>query len=249
MQTTDQKPQRCQFFGAPPARIHPQRPSVTFRRAFTLIELLAVILIIMSLIGVMIGLVGFVNKKVGTTQTQGDIAGLSVAIESYKQDQGVYPTSSLNRISCIYTNDFWHGSYAVISMAEINNSGLLLAQLLSASKTYYHFRKGQTNTLSANVATNTLTNTLAVIVDSWNNPINYYCTRPVNPTATYAYTPWVTYPSGATWGMYCSTGGQVNEASFDLWSYGQDGFTYLPIGPAGYWNTNSYSADDVKNFK
>ena len=167
-----------------------------------------------------------------------------MAIESYKQDQGRYPTSSLVRISCIYTNDYYHGSYAVISMAEINNSGLLLAQLLSASKTYYHFRKGQTNTLIANVATNMLAVTMPVIVDSWNNPINYYCTRPVNPTATYTYTPW-----SVTWGMYCSTGGQVNVASFDLWSYGQDGFTYLPVGPAGYWNTPAYAADDVRNFK
>lgn len=241
----DQKLVRClPLIDAPSAQIIPQRP-VVLQRGFTLIELVAVVTIIGMLVGLMIGLASFVNKKVGMTQTQGDIAGLSVAIESYRQDYGLYPTSSLVRISCIYTNDYYHGSYAVTSFAEINNSGLLLAQLLSGSRTYYHFRKGQTNTLTANVATNmsALAVTMPVIVDSWNNPINYYCTYSA-PVATYTYVPW-----SATWGMYYSIGGQVNMANFDLWSYGQDGFTYLPVGPAGYWNTNSYSADDVKNFK
>jgi len=217
---------------------HPVGKSV---RSFTLIELLAVVVVIAMLAAIMIGLTNSVRLKMDRSQTKIDIAMLSVAIENYKLDYGAYPTSSPVRISYI-----WYSSgQKKLAMAEINNSALLLAQLTGGSKKYYNFRKGQTNTLSV---TSPLGGgalplvSLPVIVDQWGGPLNYFCTYPPLFTATMCS---MTICNCCSY--YCSTGGQMN-ATFDLWSYGPNGVTYLPAG-GGDWNMPSYAADDITNFK
>ena len=113
--------------------------------SFTLIELLAVCVVIALLAAITIGIATSVRQKMERTQTQADLTGLSLAIESYKNDTGSYPTSSVMRSSWLAPGS----GKASWSTAEIKNSGLLLAQLLSGSKSYYRFRKDQTNTLSS----------------------------------------------------------------------------------------------------
>jgi len=221
------------------------RTVILSQRSFTLIELLAVCVVIALLAAILIGIANSVRQKMERTQTQADIAGLSMAIESYKNDIGTYPTSSLVRSSWINPGSgkaFW-------STAEINNSGLLLAQLLSGSKSYYRFRKDQTNTLTANVPTNSIpywpSATMKVIVDRWGTPLNYYCTYPVRPTAAFLQT-----GVSGSWQLCYSVGGQMNRSSFDLWSYGPDSFTYLPeAGVSTDWNSPSYAVDDIVNWK
>ena len=223
----------------------PARPVLVSQRAFTLIELLAVCVVIALVAAILIGISNAVRQKMERTQTQADMTALSMAIESYKNDLGSYPTSSLVRSSWINPGSgkaFW-------STAEINNSGLLLAQLLHASKSYYHFRKDQTNTLGASVPTNSIpywpSATNNVIVDRWGTPLNYYCTYPVLTKATYAQT-----GVSGSWQLCYSIGGQMNVTTFDLWSYGPDSFTYLPIaGVSADWNLPAYSLDDVTNWK
>ena len=95
------------------------------RRAFTLIELLAVCVVIAMLAGIMLGLVRAVQRKMDRSQTKADIAGLSMAIESFRSDYGVYPTSSLVRVSCYQAPGM---NAALYGAGEVNNSGLLLAQ-------------------------------------------------------------------------------------------------------------------------
>lgn len=218
------------------------------RRAFTLIELLAVCVVIAVLAGIMLGLVRSVQRKMDRSQTQADIAGLSMAIESFRSDHGVYPTSSLVRVSCYPAPGM---NAALYGAGEVNNSGLLLAQLSPPNgKAYYHFRRAQTNSLTALVTNSTggvvfgLTSNLTVIVDSWGTPLNYYCTYPRLPVPTYT-----NVVVGASYTLYCMIGGQMNVNTFDLWSYGPDTFTYLPTGPAFYWNTPSYAVDDITNWK
>ena len=215
--------------------------------SFTLIELLAVCVVIALLAAITIGIATSVRQKMERTQTQADIAGLSLAIESYKNDTGSYPTSSLVRSSCINPGSglpHW-------TTAEVNNSGLLLAQLLSGSKSYYRFRKDQTNPVTASVPTNSIpywpSATMKVIVDRWGTPLNYYCTYPPKPTPTYSSVGVV-----GSWYVLYITGGQMNVASFDLWSYGPDSFTYVPIAGwsgANDWNHSTYAVDDLTNWK
>ncbi|MDP3850279.1 MAG: type II secretion system protein GspG [Luteolibacter sp.] len=68
---------------APPRR-HPA--------AFTLIELMAVITIIVILAGLVVGGMGYVNEKQAREKAKVQIALLSKAIEEYKLDNGNYPT-------------------------------------------------------------------------------------------------------------------------------------------------------------
>jgi type II secretory pathway pseudopilin PulG len=62
--------------------------------AFTLIELLVVIAIIIVLAGLILSTVGYVQKKGARSRAETEIAAISAALESYKADNGIYPTDS-----------------------------------------------------------------------------------------------------------------------------------------------------------
>lgn len=66
--------------------------SFSVSRAFTLIELLVVIAIIIVLAGLVLSTVGYVQKKGARSRAETEIAAMSAACESYKADNGVYPT-------------------------------------------------------------------------------------------------------------------------------------------------------------
>jgi prepilin-type N-terminal cleavage/methylation domain-containing protein len=62
--------------------------------AFTLIELIVVIAIIVILAGLILSTVGYVQKKGARSRAETEIAAMSAACESYKADNGIYPTNS-----------------------------------------------------------------------------------------------------------------------------------------------------------
>ncbi len=59
--------------------------------AFTIIELLVVITIIIILAGLILSTVGYVQKKGARSRAETEIAAISAACESYKADNGIYP--------------------------------------------------------------------------------------------------------------------------------------------------------------
>jgi type II secretory pathway pseudopilin PulG len=61
---------------------------------FTLVELLVVITIIIILAGLVLATVGYVQKKGARSRTEAEIAAISAACESYKADNGIYPTNA-----------------------------------------------------------------------------------------------------------------------------------------------------------
>src|SRR6059058_916874 len=61
-------------------------------RAFTIIELLVVITIIIILGSLILSTVGYVQKKGARSRAEAEIAAMSAALESYKADNGIYPT-------------------------------------------------------------------------------------------------------------------------------------------------------------
>src|SRR5438874_9942737 len=63
-------------------------------RAFTIIELLVVISIIIILAGLILSTAGYVQKKGARSRAEAEIAAISAALESYKADNGIYPTDS-----------------------------------------------------------------------------------------------------------------------------------------------------------
>ena len=59
--------------------------------AFTLIELIVVVGIIIVLTGLVLSTVGYARKKGARARAETEIAAMSAACESYKADNGVYP--------------------------------------------------------------------------------------------------------------------------------------------------------------
>src|SRR6267378_8158635 len=83
-------------------------PAIIFRRSsfvirissfrsgasFTIIELLVVIAIIIILGSLILSTVGYVQKKGARSRAEAEIAAMSAALESYKADNGIYPSNS-----------------------------------------------------------------------------------------------------------------------------------------------------------
>ena len=67
----------------------------SFRRAFTLIELILVIGTITILAALVLSTVGYARKKGALARAETEIAAISAACENYKADNGVYPTSNI----------------------------------------------------------------------------------------------------------------------------------------------------------
>jgi type II secretion system protein G len=73
--------------------------TTTFRNrakgAFTLIELLIVMAIIAILASLVLAAAGSVQKKGARSRAEGEIKAVEAALESYKSDNGDYPSNSL----------------------------------------------------------------------------------------------------------------------------------------------------------
>jgi len=65
--------------------------SILRKSAFTIIELLVVISIIIILAGLILSTVGYVQKKGARSRAEVEIVAMSAALESYKADNGIYP--------------------------------------------------------------------------------------------------------------------------------------------------------------
>jgi prepilin-type N-terminal cleavage/methylation domain-containing protein len=62
-------------------------------RAFTLVELITVIAIVVILVGMTVGILGSAQKKAGIEHTKGQLALIQNWLEQYKEAYGEYPPS------------------------------------------------------------------------------------------------------------------------------------------------------------
>src|SRR5437867_12252333 len=72
--------------------------------AFTLIELIVVVGVIIILTGLVLSTVGYAQKKGARARAETEIAAISAACESYKADNGVYPRTSTTDTFTAVTN-------------------------------------------------------------------------------------------------------------------------------------------------
>ena len=86
-----------------------------YTAAFTLIELLVVIAIILILAGLIIGTMGYVQKKGARSRAETEIAAMSAACESYKADNGVYPYNATT--TALLPTDGNPANYTAASLA------------------------------------------------------------------------------------------------------------------------------------
>jgi type II secretory pathway pseudopilin PulG len=118
--------------------------------AFTLIEILVVIAIIIILAGLILTTTGYVQRKGARARAETEIAAMSAAIESYKADNGIYPTDTVNNT----TNNLNARSDLDPSAAVYSNASLFLYEQLMgvtsgnrsetpSGKTYFSFKSNQ----------------------------------------------------------------------------------------------------------
>jgi len=89
--------------------------------AFTLVEMITVIAIIVILTGLILSINGLVQRKAASSRAQGEIQEMSAACEAYKSDNGGYPqdTSSNNVTNSLIPQTSTSpatGSYAAASL-------------------------------------------------------------------------------------------------------------------------------------
>jgi type II secretory pathway pseudopilin PulG len=208
---------------------------------------MAVIVVIAIAAGIMLGVAGYVQRRVAVATARSELAVLETALEAYKSDWGFYPATTIARIS------------GDGSKEALNN--FLLYRALSGgctkcTKQYLVFPAQE-------MRTNQIT-LLPTICDPWGTPFNYYN----SPATTYGVSNAIpaNWGSGNWYGGY-ACGGQVNLSSYDLFSYGPDQYTYVPAavaygyggngadyawsyGPLGGGFTNPATAfDDITNWK
>jgi len=66
------------------------------QRAFTIIELLLAITIILVVAGLILATSGYVQNKAKRSRAEAEIAALTAALENYRADNGTYPTDTTN---------------------------------------------------------------------------------------------------------------------------------------------------------
>jgi len=98
---------------------------------------MAVLVVILMLALIGIKLTTYVQQKETIARTKSEIAALELAMEAFRFDNGVYPTSSLVRPSVISLKD------ASTNTAILVNNWLLMQQLTGGSKKYIRFRPKQ----------------------------------------------------------------------------------------------------------
>jgi type II secretory pathway pseudopilin PulG len=185
----------------------------SFRKAigFTIMELLIVMTIIIILAALIIGTAGYVRKKAARSRAEAEIAAMSAACESYKADNGTYPTNA-DSYGLDARNTANPSAYPLASLYLYESLNGVTAASRSAaptSKSYFTFKPNMLLPPPPSPAD------ITAIRDPFGNSYGYSTAG--NPDAV---------PSGGS----ASTGKGYNP-TFDLWSTG-GGTTNSPADTA-----------------
>ncbi|MEY2551737.1 MAG: ral secretion pathway protein [Verrucomicrobiota bacterium] len=177
-------------------RALPRHPSF---HAFTLIELLIVMAIILVLAGLILATSSYVNKKGQRSRAEAEIAAISAALENYKADNGVYPgTAETNALKPNAAGD--PASYQSASLAlyklisgDADNDSTRVAE----AKSYFGFKPNQLSPTDQ-------TSAVLFIRDPFGNAYGYSTVKASTPSGTDGYNP--------TFDLW-STGGVIDTAA------------------------------------
>jgi general secretion pathway protein G len=131
------------------------------KNGFTLIEILVVLVIIMILAGIIIAAAKYAQTKAARSRAQAEIATMETALESYKNDNGIYPATQPGRPTANPT-------------APLYENSAVLYTALTTPKVYMTFKPNQI----------VVNGVVTYIVDPFGNPYRYYCPQPAQPDQT-----------------------------------------------------------------
>ncbi len=157
-----------------------KRPS-----AFTLLELLIVISIIIILAGLILATAGYVQKKGARSRAEAEIAAMSAALESYKADNGIYPTNT-DTEGLAANRDFNSAStnYEKTSLFLYKQiSGDTNATRAGTGKSYMNFDPGMLKPAPPSTAS------VTAIRDPFGNSYGYSTIKAKTPAGSDGYNP------------------------------------------------------------
>jgi prepilin-type N-terminal cleavage/methylation domain-containing protein len=204
------------MFAQSSSRLHQQTASRIRQGAFTLIELLTVLSIILVLAGLVIGTMTFAQNKSARARATAEIKALEAAIGSYESDNGSMPRDA--------NSDTLDAKSIAVSAAPIDplndlylaSSRLLFQQLsgmaTTGSKTYYPFKPNQIYPTTAVVNNTYAYDSVKGILDPFGNSYGYSTAYQAEVAKDPSKTPTKGY-----------------NPTYDLWStagFGPNGKTY-----------------------
>ena len=195
-------------------------PATTEERAVTIIEMLVVIMVIVILAALVLAASSYVQNRGARARAETEIAAFSAALESYKADNGIYPSTANTNSLTSAQSDPTSGAYTTASLDLYKAlSGDLDANGSTDTnqRSYFTFKpqmlagpRGSSGNLTS----------ISYIRDPFgraDSPNSYGYSTSKNPVAN---------PSG-----YTSASG--NNPTFDLWSTASD-----TSGATAKWITN-----------
>ena len=231
------------------------------RSAFTLIELLTVMAIILILAGLIISIAGSASYNSARSRATGEIKAMETALESYKTDNGAYPSDSTNANG---------GSQATTEVLDAQNTGSYSdpSTYLNSSEFLYQALSGFQLPAPGGTGTVTVTKPyMAFKPDQLHAAANApgAATTTASPTSPYNY---IIDPFGFSYGystIYAKVAASNSSQNppvttpvtngynptFDLWStagYANGGKTIPTSMPAGMTQAAFYSSLWVKNW-
>ena len=158
-----------------------------FRKAaFTVVELLIVMAIILVLAGLILATSGYVQKKGQRSRAEAEIAAMSAALENYKADNGIYPRDATS-------SDRANPTATLSNEAYTSASRFLYEQLYGATngartpgasaKTYFTFKPNMLNPPPPS------TDPVTSIRDPFGNPYGYSTAKAANPGGAIGFNP------------------------------------------------------------
>jgi prepilin-type N-terminal cleavage/methylation domain-containing protein len=183
-----------------------QHPLVVTQGAFTIVELLIVIAIILVLAGLILATSGYVQTKAKRSRAEAEIAAISVALENYKADHGIYPIDSAdgttNTLDARTMSNPTAVQYAAASVFLYRQlSGDPIGNRIPTGKSYFSFKPNML--LPRNQA-----QAVSAIADPFGYSYGYSTAYQASPSKGY-------------------------NPTFDLWSTGGTGTGLIPTPSPG----------------
>lgn len=190
------------------------------RSAFTLVELLVVISIIVVLMGILVPAVGYMQDRAAITKTKARITQISGALTTYQTNQGRYPMQDGNMLpdTSVTLDEFYNpnDSEQVRLVAASLASRLAVLDRDSFGTHGSMVREEEIDGASVQMLT-----------DAWDQPIYYQ-----------------------PWTVYISQEDALNPDSVQIWSFGSDGVNDVGLYARPPIDEDDYLpwGDDVTNW-
>jgi prepilin-type N-terminal cleavage/methylation domain-containing protein len=158
------------------------------RTAFTLIELLIVMAIIIVLAGLILATSGYVQDKGKRSRAEAEIAAMSAALESYKADNGVYPSDPTATESVDPTVSPVPPTASKFLYGEITGDRDFDGGTDANAKSYMSFKPAslQRPNMSAEIST---TNKVSAMRDPFGNPYGYSTAKAAGASGSIGFNP------------------------------------------------------------